>query len=262
MTQSLTIAGSNPAAPLFLARLRSAGVDVTVLSAHLAQTPEAVSDIVGVRCLLLMPRDIMECEKLLFEVENISRNAVNLEMLILSATLSPRYVRALAARLPRHITLIDAPYTGTARAETDHTAFLLGGDAASLNQLQPIFDVLAGSCTRMGAFGTAMAAKALQDCLAAASSAMTRSALDWAEAQGIEENRLVSLLEATFGRHAARSLIDPATLVANALPGDNAGAVLVKNVESALDKALAGVHLNPPRNFDQVFASVRARHLH
>lgn len=252
--QSLGITGHNLAAEPFRAALVSAGIPVRNLNG--GEAPD------GVRTLLVMPRDIMECENLLFESQAYARSLGDLGTIILAATLSPRYVRALRARISEQIDLIDAPYVGLPRAvEAGQCSFLLGGRPESLDHFAPLFAMLSQSQTRMGEFGTASAAKALQDCLQAASSAMTRSALDWAEAQGIEGGRLISLLEATFSGGVPRGM-DPATFITNALPGDNAGAVLVKNVESALDTALKGVHLTPPRGFGKALAAIRARHLH
>jgi 3-hydroxyisobutyrate dehydrogenase len=261
LTPSLGIAGSNPAAASFLIRLRNAGVEPRVFSPCPGEETGA-QDLASLRVLILMPNDILESEALLFETAAFARKAPDLETIILSATLSPRYVRALRARISKKIALIDAPVVGSLRqVETEQPTLLLGGAPEAIAKLKPIFDILARSCTVMGGFGTAMAAKALQDCLAAATSAMTRSAVDWAEAQGIEEARLTELLEVTFGRHMPCAR-DPAALITKALPGDNAGAVLVRNVEAALDTALAGVHLNPPRNFEQAIATIRARLLH
>lgn len=236
---------------------------VKSLSSNLGAVADAHESFGTLGVLLLLPRDILDCEELLFEKQGFARNSPALEVIILAATLSPRYVQALRGRIPGRIALIDAPFVGSARTvEMAQPSFLLGGEAAVIDRMRPIFDILGHSNVVMGGFGTAMAAKALQDCLAAASSAMTRSALEWAEAQGIEETRLVSLLEATFSQQMPCAIHDPAGLVANARPGDDAGAVLVRNVESALDKALAGAHLNPPRNYAQAVTTVRSRTLH
>lgn len=249
----IALSGSSLAAQPVLSILRAAGLDVT-------DQPAATA---GIETLFLLPRDIMESEQLLFEVEALAKTLPDLTAIAIIGTLSPRYVRALRARISKKIALVDAPFIGSPRMmQAGGCAFLLGGPDEALDELQPIFDLLSPSAVRMGGFGTASSAKALQDCLSAASSAMTRSALDWAEAQGIDESHVMSLLEQTFGARLSRKVSDPSTFVANALPGDNAGALLVKNVETALDKALKGVHLTPPRNFEAEFSTVRARHVH
>lgn len=256
MTASITIAGTGSAARIFAERLAAKGQDVACLSRG-DREPARLD------CLILVPRDILECEALLFEDDRFARRAAGPETILLVATLSPRYVRALRARVPGTIALVDAPVVGTSRQiEAGLGSFLLGGDEDAIAPLMPILEALGRSAARMGEFGAGAAAKALRDCFAAATSAMTRSALDWATAQGIEESRLVRLLESTFDTHGARTLGDPAALVANALPGDDAGAVLVRNVENALDVALKGVHLTPPRALARGFSSVRSRQLH
>lgn len=252
---SLAISGTNAASAPFLTALRQNDLGVRNLNAG--------EDAEGVTTLLFLPRDIMESERLLFEEEAWAKRLPSLQTIIIAATLSPRYIRALRGRIAKRIVLIDAPVVGAARAvESGQASFLVGGPAETIERMQPLFALLGSTTTRMGEFGTAMAAKALQDCLSAASSALTRSALDWAEAQGIEQTRLVPLLEATFGGRMTRGAVDPATLMANALPGDNAGAMLVKHVETALDTALKGQHLTPPRDFGASPAVLRSRHVH
>lgn len=256
MTRSITIAGNGAAAPFFAERLAGMGHEVACL-------PRGDAEPARLDLVFLLPRDIIECEALLFDEARLARRAAPPAAIILCATLSPRYVRALRARVPAAIALIDAPVVGTQRQiEGGVGSFLLGGETAAIAPLVPMFDRLGRSAARMGGFGAGAAAKALRDCFAAATSAMTRSALDWASAQGIEEGRLIRLLESAFDTRGAGDIADPAALVANALPGDEAGVTLVRNVENALDLALKGVHLTPPRSLAKGFSSVRSRHLH
>ncbi|MCY1126996.1 NAD(P)-binding domain-containing protein [Frigidibacter sp. RF13] len=250
---SIAAAGTHSALPFLAARLRDGGWPV----ARPAQSGDE-----AVETLLFMPRDLMESERLLFEEERLAKALPSLRTIIILSTLSPRYVRALRGRIAKHVTLIDAPVIGAQRlADGGQVTLLLGGPVDTLDALSPLFAAMAGSAVRMGDYGTAMAAKALQDCLAAASSAITRSALGWAEAQGIDEQRMLPFLRATFGPSAADGLFDPAALMPRALPEDNAGEVLVKTVESALDKALTGAHLTPPTHLPGALA-IRPRHLH
>jgi len=252
----VTIAGAGPATPHFARRLAAAGHSVCNLGD--GDKEPATLDL-----LLLMPRDVMQCEEMLFEQARFARRAKGPASIILSASLSPRYVAALRARIPATIALIDALPDGTPRdIESGRCTVLLGGTPASITTVSDVLACFGQTQTHMGAFGTATAAKTLRDCLAAATSAMTRSALDWASAQGIEEGRLVRLLDSGIGAGQPRTAGDCAAMVPNTLPGDNAGATLVRDVESALELALRGVHLTPPQNLAKGFASVRSRHLH
>jgi 3-hydroxyisobutyrate dehydrogenase-like beta-hydroxyacid dehydrogenase len=247
----LGIAGSGRAARTFLARLRATGF---------APRP-AAEDLPGLKTLLLVPRDIGECETLLFEAEGFARNAPALQTIVLLATLSPRYVRALRGRIRAEIALVDAPFSGSIRAaEQGALTFFVGGRREDVDRIAPIFDRLGAKAIRMGGFGAAMAAKVMNDFLAASSNAMTRIALDWAEAQGIDEARLLDVTGETLGGLA---LPDDTGGHAPAGPGGDEGVTaLVREVEIALDNALAGAHLTPPRALEDVFRGLRQRHLH
>lgn len=248
----LGIAGSGRAARAFAARLRATG---------LAPRP-AADDFQGLRTLLLVPTDIGECESLLFEAEGFARRAPSLQVIILAATLSPRYARALRGRIRPEIALVDAPFTGTQRAAEDgRLSFFLGGRKDEVERLAPVFDRLGAKAIRMGGFGAAMAAKVMNDFLAASSNAMTRIALDWAEAQGIDEVRLLGITGETLGGLAAPGM-DLGDQTPAGAAGDDCVTALVREVEIALDNALAGAHLTPPRALEDVFRGLRQRHLH
>jgi len=251
----LGISGQNAAMPAFARALAAGG--------FAARSVSHADELSEIDTLLLMPNDVLECERLLFEREAFARDPRGVTTIILSATLSPRYVRALRNRVPGHIALVDAPMVGLPSAiKRCQGSFLIGGPRDLVNRISPIFALIGHGQARMGEFGTATAAKALQDCISAASSAMTRSALGWAEAQGIEETRLLSFLRATLVRQLPPGVDDPADLVTNTLPGDHAGVTLVRDVETALDAALAGVHLDPPRTTTRALQAPRSRHLH
>ena len=88
----LGISGTHISAQTFLAALRANEMSVRDLNGP--------DDAAGIETLLLTPRDVMESERLLFEDEAYARRLPSLKVLILSGTLSPRYVRALRDRVP------------------------------------------------------------------------------------------------------------------------------------------------------------------
>src|SRR5690606_25989898 len=195
----------------------------------------------------------------LFEAEGFARNAPALQTIVLLATLSPRYVRALRGRIKAEIALVDAPFSGTLRAAEDGAlTFFVGGRREDVGRIAPMLDRLGAKSIRMGGFGSAMAAKLMNDFLAASSNAMTRIALDWAEAQGIDEARLLDVAGETLPGLAGAG---PDSLD-HGPAGDDCVTALVREVEIALDNALAGAHLTPPRALEDVFRGLRQRHLH
>lgn len=245
----LGIAGSSRFAGVFRARLAAAGLAPRAAAEHPA----------ALRTLLLVPSDIGDCESLLFETENFAKKAPALRTIVLAATLSPRYVRALRGRIRAEVALVDAPFSGTLRgAEQGRITFFLGGHKDEVDCLAPLFDRLGTKAIRMGSFGAGMAAKVMNDFLAASSNAMTRIALDWAEAQGIDEARLLDIAGETLPGLAGAGQ----ETAEHGHGGDDCVTALVREVEIALDNALAGAHLTPPRALEDVFRGLRQRHLH
>lgn len=217
----------------------------------------------GLRTLFVCTDDLLECEDILFDGPAFAKTAPDLETIVIAATLPPRFVKALRGRVKPHITLIDAPWSGTMRmAQRGALTMLLGGPSEAVAALAPILAPLAASSERMGGFGSAMAAKVMKDFLSASSTAMTRLALDWAQAQGIEERRLLNIIEGGRGQLAAGAdLPDHCPQIVPHL-SEGVMAALVKEVECAFDAALAGASLTPPNAIRQVISAAKGRPLH
>ena len=131
------------------------------------------------RTLISVVRDIDQTEDVLFGAQNFVATAPKLERIIISSTLSPRYVRDLRARIPEHIVMIDAPMSGAQiAAERAELSFMLGGENTDLDDAQMIFASMGSHFHRMGPFGAGMQAKVLNNLLAASHTAMTRMVLD------------------------------------------------------------------------------------
>lgn len=117
---------------------------------------------------------------------------------------------------------------------------MLGGAEEVLDRHQPLFDLMGQRCHRMGAFGQAAAAKVLNNLVAASSVAATRTALAWADALGLPEERLLALMHDSSGQTWFGSNFDAIEFARDGLAADNTIAILVKDVAAALDAAPAG----------------------
>jgi len=274
--KGIGIAGLGRIGGVWLTRLHETGIPARGFDvkppenfgslAH-AMTDDPVVFAEGLTTLIVGAKGILELEALLFDAQNFARRAPELETIVICATLPPRFTRALRGRIAAHIALIDAPFSGNLRlAQRGALSFLIGGPAEAVGAIEPLLDPMAVSTQRMGGFGSAMAAKVMKDFVAASSTAMTRLALDWAQAQGIEERRLLDVIEGAVGRNLLATGADLPD--ATTLPAPEGGAeaavmaALVKEVESALDTALAGASLTPPQAMRTVFHTVRGRALH
>ncbi len=267
--QRVGIAGSGRVGRPFLLRMRDAGLSARgfALSPLDDAGPErevtdAATFAQAIDCLILTPRDIAETEELLFDGPALARNGTTLHMIVIAATLSPRYVRALRARIPSRIALVDAPFNGSLRAAGDgRLTFFLGGAPEEIAALAPIFRCLGQQTLRMGAFGAASAAKVMNDFLAASSSTLTRIALDWAGAQGIDEERLLDIAGVSLDRLLMPGY-DLTGRCAADFGGDDCVTALARNVEAAFESALSGAHLTPPQATGTAIRSMKSRSLH
>lgn len=266
MTGFLGIAGSSRLSVPALRRLREAGFDARgFLPSSAAEDPGSAEAefLHGLGTLIVMAADIAETEDLLFEASALATRAPSLETIIICGTLTPRYVRALRHRVAKRIALVDAPAVGSARqAAEGRMTFLVGGTVEAVEAITPILHALGSTVGRMGGLGAGTSAKVLRDFLSASSSAMTRLALDWAEAQGLDEPKLLDMLEATPARSMVAAEFDAAEFAIDAPASDETVMALVRDVEGALDAALSDAHLTPPAAIRDAFRNLRSRALH
>jgi 3-hydroxyisobutyrate dehydrogenase-like beta-hydroxyacid dehydrogenase len=212
------------------------------------------------RVLISVVRDMDQTEAVLFGAQGFVSRAQGLDTIVISSTLSPRYTRDLRARIPDRIALVDAPMSGAAiRAERRDLSFMLGGSEVDLDRLQPLFGAMGSSFHRMGEFGAGMAAKVLNNLLAASHTAMTRLVLDWADAQGIDSDKLLKLIENSSGQNWFASGYDEIEFARDGYAADNTIAILVKDVQSALDAAPDGADTELPKVLAEAIRELKPR---
>ncbi len=247
------VAGCGTMGAPMLAALRRAGFDAHgfdirpagEFGAHV--TNDAASFAAGLDTLLTVVRDIAQTEEVLFTAQRFA-SAPDLKTLIISSTLSPRYLATLPARLPGHLALIDAPMSGAEiAAKQARLSFMLGGETSDLDDMQPLFNAMGAHFHRMGRFGSGMQAKVLNNLLAASHTAMTRLVLDWADQAGLDEAALLALIHTSSGQNWLASGFDEIEFARHGHRPDNTLGILVKDVASALDAAPAGADTRLPR---------------
>lgn len=249
-----------------LAALRRAGFDAhgydvrpTAQFPGLPVTNDAAAFAKGLKILITVVRDVDQTDAVLFGDPGFVR-ARQLETIIIASTLSPRYVRALRDRILSTITLVDAPMSGAAiAAEEARLSFMLGGATTDLDRLHPIFAAMGQHFHRMGAFGDGMAAKVLNNLLAATNTAMTRLVLDWADAQGIDEKRLLALIQTSSGQNWLASGFSTIEFARDGYDPENTIGILVKDVAAAIDAAPEGAVLTLPQTVQAAVKSLRPR---
>ncbi|MGH1356353.1 MAG: NAD(P)-dependent oxidoreductase [Thalassovita sp.] len=261
------VAGCGRMGAPMLAALHAAGFDVRGYDVRdfdkfgdlstLMLPRDAFAD--GLTTLISVVRDIDQTEDVLFGAQNFA-GCPTLRRIIISSTLSPKYVRALRTRIPAHVILIDAPMSGAAiAAQERRLSFMLGGDPQDLDAAQPLFDAMGQHFHRMGVFGNGMQAKVLNNILAAANTALTRMVLDWADAADLDQDALLGLIHDSSGQNWFASHFDQIEFARDGLDAENSIAILVKDVESALDAAPPDADLTAPRAIQALLSQLEPR---
>ena len=216
------------------------GLDVVQKdSPWIGQDPEFFS--AGLETLFIVVRDTFQVEALLFGSQSILRRASDLQRIVLCSTVSPRFVRALEERLPRQVTLIDAPMSGADVAAWERSlTFMMGGSRADIDELMPLLKAMGTQFFHMGPLGTGMQAKVLNNVLAASHTAVTRLVLDWAADSRMDEARLLEVIENSSGQNWFASGFDVIEFSGDGHRADNTIGILVKDVAAAIDAAPRG----------------------
>lgn len=233
------------------------GFDVADVGFDVTTNPENVAHMTT---LISVVRDAAQTDDVLFGAQSFISNAKGLERIIVSSTLSPRYVLSLRERVPAHIVLIDAPMSGAAiAAQEQRLSFMLGGSDAELDAGQSIFDAMGGSFHRMGKYGAGMQAKVLNNLLAAANTAVTRQVLDWSDAAGLNEDDMLTLIAASSGQNWLASGFETIEFARDGWASDNSIGILTKDVAAAIDSLPQDADLTLPKALQDALFGLKPR---
>lgn len=127
------------------------------------------------------------------------------------SSLSVQQTQALAAQAQaRQVTWIDSPVSGgTVGAEQGSLVIFAGGDAATIENLNPIYAVLSQRVTRMGDTGTGQATKICNQLIVAANSTLIAEAVALAGLAGVDTRLLAPALAGGFADSKPFQILAP-----------------------------------------------------
>lgn len=236
----IAVAGCGRMGLGMLRGLKAGGFDTRGFDVRDIDEPDMLVDASALKrhgeVVFTVVRDAAETEALLFDEQALLVDNKTICMLVVCSTLSPRYLATVAARAPAHLTLIDAPMSGAeVAAREQRLSFMLGGEDAALDQVQPLLTAMGTSFHRMGAFGAGMSAKILNNLVAASSFAATRTALSWSDDLGLDQAGLLALMHDSSGQTWFGSNFDQIEFARDGYGDDNTIGILKKDVAAALD---------------------------
>ncbi len=245
---TLGLAGVGRMGSGMLTNLRKAGIEVTGFDIrpesdfpNLPVTSDADAFADGLETLFTVVRDADQTDEVLFGPQEFVTRAASLKTIVICSTLSPNYVRALRARVPEHIALIDAPMSGAEVGAREATlAFMIGGAEEDVAALMPLFEAMGTNIHHMGGFGDGMQSKVLNNLLCSSHTAMSRLVLDWADKTGVDREKLLNLIGTATGQNWFTSRFNQIEFAKHGFEDDNTIGILVKDVTCALDAAPKG----------------------
>lgn len=143
--------------------------------------------------------------------EQIQPNLKAKQVIVDFSSLSVAATKTLAQAATTHdVTWIDSPVSGgTAGAEQGTLVIFAGGDAKTITELTPIYNVLSQRVTRMGDIGTGQATKICNQLIVAANSALIAEAVALADRAGVDTTLLAPALAGGFADSKPFQILAP-----------------------------------------------------
>jgi 3-hydroxyisobutyrate dehydrogenase len=118
-------------------------------------------------------------------------------VLIESSTVTPKWIAELAGfATARGLDLLDAPVTGSrVQAEAGQLTFLVGGDAAVLEQVRPVLAAMSKEIVLLGPSGSGARMKLINNFLCGVQVASLAEGLAWIERSGLDRDLALRVLK-------------------------------------------------------------------
>ncbi|MPZ72604.1 MAG: hypothetical protein GEU74_05135 [Nitriliruptorales bacterium] len=189
------------------ANLAKAGHEVTAWNRSAVQPPEGVTMVdtpaavgraAGQAIVVVGGPD--DVDQVVFGADGWAEGAAEGSVLIQCTTIGPSPTRSLAARLAeRGLRMVDAPVGGsTVPAAAGELVVLAGGDAADIERVAPLLDVVGSKTVHFGGIGAGSAVKLMLNAVLLA--ALETSAEVWAWLSETEPDLKVDQVAAALER--------------------------------------------------------------
>ncbi|HZJ08061.1 MAG TPA: NAD(P)-dependent oxidoreductase [Trueperaceae bacterium] len=162
--------------------------------AERAATPAACAESRDV--VFTMVSDTPDVEAVVLGADGAGAGLAPGAVLVDMSTISPAVTRSIAAALAeRDVHMLDAPVSGGSEGAKQGTlSIMVGGDAAVLERLKPVLEVLGKTITHVGPVGAGQVAKAVNQVIIAGTYASVAEGMALAQAAGIDVDAALKAL--------------------------------------------------------------------
>ena len=123
------------------------------------------------------------------------------KILIISSTLSPRFLVDLKRKAPKNITMIDAPMSGaTIAAKEAKLTFMVGCEKKLFVYIAPLLELMGKQINHIGNYGAGMMVKVLNNFIAASSVVSVRHVLHQAQKFELDLEVLFKTIDTSSGQ--------------------------------------------------------------
>ena len=186
--------------------------------------------------LISVVRDQNQNMDLLFDNQAIMKRENPPKTVIISSTLSPRFLPEMAKRLPPGTALVDAPMSGApARAEDGTLTFMVGGNNEIVLDLMILFKIMGNDVHHLGSTGMGRACKVINNFVSVSGFAAVRKALIAADILGLQRQRLLKVMRSSSGSTWYGDNIDRISWAREGYSAANTIGILEKDMLSFLD---------------------------
>jgi 3-hydroxyisobutyrate dehydrogenase-like beta-hydroxyacid dehydrogenase len=212
-----------------------------------------------VEVVISVVRDVAQTRELCFDRQALFMRAEHPNTLVVSSTLSPRFMPELRDRLPADVTLVDAPMSGAPNAARQRRlSFMLGGPDDALDRLTPLFQAMGQHLFRLGPLGAGMTAKVLNNYVACASVVAVRRAYARARELGADLDALRAVMKASSGSTWFGDHFHDIDWSREGYETNNTIGILEKDVLSGLDAMYGAEHAGPDAFDAALLEAIRA----
>ena len=176
-------------------RLAEAGAARAATPAEAAAEADIVVTIVA---------DTPDVEHVLFADDGVASGAKPGSLVCDMSTISPDATRHFGARLrERDVGMIDAPVSGGSEgAEKGTLTIMCGGQAADVERVRPVLDVLGSKVTHIGPLGSGQLTKAVNQIMIAGYFEAVAEGLVFAMKAGLDTDKVLEAIGAGMARSA------------------------------------------------------------